>query len=259
MAKYKHILLIALCIFLSATSAAWATNLEITGEWVSAESYGHIEGKGFQSTDSATLKIDVQQGRAFSGTLNLGTQDSEQTVAVSGVIDFGDDGFYLVKSGEENSDSSFFSGRILSRDEIALTALTTGKNKAAMTYRLVRQGLTDNYMSGSVGYVHFFVVPSLVPGVNHIAGQITDLKKMLIKIAGGYTELGLSHGGAVKKDGNIELENNFSFVVTSKTDISQELASFIKQRFKSKHPFIVTWPANISIYNALDSRMQNKN
>ncbi|WP_027185117.1 hypothetical protein [Desulfovibrio inopinatus] len=227
--------------------------MDMTGVWTSTEAYGHVAGDGFPVANPATLTIDVQQGRAFSGSLSTGPTESLQTIAFSGVIDFGDNGFYLIRTGEKNTNASFYSGRILSHDEIALTALTAGKNDMAMTYRFVRQGTSPDGETGGMGYIHFFVVPSAIPGENNVAKQITDLKKMLIKVAGGYTELGLTHGGSVKTDGNIELENNFSFVVTAKTDISQELSAFIKKHFKSKAPFIVTWPANVSIYGLMEA------
>lgn len=97
-------------------------------------------------------------------------------------------------------------------------------------------------------YVHFFVVPTTAPKDHTFHEEIIGLKKMLIDRAGGFTELGPSHGGHLREDGNIHRQDNISFVVASTVDMRDELVTYIREHFGQKEPFVLVMRGWCSLY-----------
>ena len=89
-------------------------------------------------------------------------------------------------------------------------------------------------------HMHYFVVPAQTAGGQELATVMDQFKLGLAQLAGGYTELGLSNGGAMDQ-GSLVKEINFSFLVAAPADISAELAALISQHFATSAPFIVHW------------------
>lgn len=93
-------------------------------------------------------------------------------------------------------------------------------------------------------YVHFFVVPESVKEGKNLTDELAKLREKLVSLAGGYTELGPSHGGSREPDGRVETQkSNFSFLVSAPKNITAELEEYIPQHFATKHPFILVWQA----------------
>ena len=93
-------------------------------------------------------------------------------------------------------------------------------------------------------YVHFVVVPAVMPDGADASPMIMEFKKEVIAMAGGYTELGPSKGGAVE-DGVLVQQENVSFVIGAKKDISKELKALSEKLFKGKGAFILAWPGKV--------------
>ncbi|TVM19461.1 hypothetical protein DPQ33_03635 [Oceanidesulfovibrio indonesiensis] len=97
-------------------------------------------------------------------------------------------------------------------------------------------------------YVHFFVVPTTAAKGNTFHEEIISLKKMLIDRAGGFTELGPSHGGHLRADGNINRQDNISFVVAADEDLRDELVPYIHEHFGQEKPFVLVMRGWCSLY-----------
>ncbi|MFW5735441.1 MAG: hypothetical protein ACOCWR_10310 [Oceanidesulfovibrio sp.] len=97
-------------------------------------------------------------------------------------------------------------------------------------------------------YIHFFVVPTAASEGSTFHEKITGLKKMLIAKAGGYTELGPSHGGHLRGDGNINRQDNISFVVACTRDLREELTTYIHEHFGQERPFVLVMRGWCSLY-----------
>ncbi len=97
-------------------------------------------------------------------------------------------------------------------------------------------------------YIHFFVAPVQARDGVTLHEELIALKKMLINTAGGYTELGASHGGSLQPNGHIARQDNISFVVAAREDLSEQIATFLSIHFQEKQPFILVMRGNCSLY-----------
>jgi hypothetical protein len=97
-------------------------------------------------------------------------------------------------------------------------------------------------------YVHFFVVPATAAEGRTFHEEIIGLKKMLLDRAGGYTELGPSHGGHLRDNGNIARQDNISFVVSSTEDLREELTAYIRSHFGEDQPYVLVMRGWCSLY-----------
>ena len=107
-------------------------------------------------------------------------------------------------------------------------------------------GLMSNCPSGyaeSRVYVHFFVVPAAVKSGKNLSEELTTLRQKLVSLAGGYTELGPSRGGSKGPNGEVETEDNYSFLVAAPKNITAELKKYIPEHFATEHPFVLVWEA----------------
>lgn len=91
--------------------------------------------------------------------------------------------------------------------------------------------------------VHFFVVPLVLPDGRDAAEKFPDLKRFLIKLAGGYTQLGAAEGGWLDPRGQVETERNVTFMVAAPRDISAELVGHLKTAFKVREAFVLVYEA----------------
>ena len=73
---------------------------------------------------------------------------------------------------------------------------------------------------------------------------LLSFKAETIKLAGGYTELGQSRGGSLV-DGKVQDQENISFVIGARKDISKELKEMTKRLFKGDGAFILAWPGKV--------------
>lgn len=100
--------------------------------------------------------------------------------------------------------------------------------------------------AGAKTYIHFLVVPDQARDGVKIDQALADFKRELIKLAGGYTLLGRSSGGALHPGDQLKTENNYSFLVSADRDISAELAKYISQHFKTDRPFVLVWEGRLT-------------
>ena len=104
-------------------------------------------------------------------------------------------------------------------------------------------GSTATAWADSEVYVHFLVVPSKTKGARSITKALASLKTKLAELAGGYTHLGPTDGGYLNAKGNLERENNFSFIVASPKNISSEIEKYVAENFATEKPYILVWKA----------------
>lgn len=93
-------------------------------------------------------------------------------------------------------------------------------------------------------FVHFTVISKTMPDGSDSGPAILKFKKEVIKLAGGYTELGSSRGGSLEA-GGVHDEDNISFVIGAKSDISMELKEMTKRLFGDDGAFILSWPGKV--------------
>ncbi len=91
--------------------------------------------------------------------------------------------------------------------------------------------------------VHYFVVPSVLPGGVNAAERLPALRMFLSKLAGGYTQLGMTQGGWVNPKGGLETERNISFLVSAEKDVSKEIAAYLDRHFPAKARYLLVWDA----------------
>lgn len=92
--------------------------------------------------------------------------------------------------------------------------------------------------------IHYVVVPGVMPDGSDSSTAILEFKKEVVKLAGGYTELGQSHGGSIH-DGMVKQQENVSFIIGAKKDISKKIKSLTKKLFKGNGAFILCWPGKV--------------
>ncbi|MFZ5812614.1 MAG: hypothetical protein ACOY4F_11270 [Thermodesulfobacteriota bacterium] len=90
-------------------------------------------------------------------------------------------------------------------------------------------------------YIHFFVVPRVLPGGKEAAEKYPGLRAFLAKTAGGYTQLGACDGGALLPSGEVRTAGNTCFLVSASHDLSDEIATHLKANFGEKTPYVVVW------------------
>ncbi len=93
-------------------------------------------------------------------------------------------------------------------------------------------------------FVHFVVVNKTLPDGSDSGPAVLLFKAEVIKLAGGYTELGSSKGGSLE-NGVVEDQDNLSFIIGADKDISKELKAMTKRLFKDDGAFILSWPGKV--------------
>lgn len=89
--------------------------------------------------------------------------------------------------------------------------------------------------------VHFTVVPATMPDGSDAGPALEQFKAEVIKLAGGFTELGPSRGGSLHPDG-VHHSNNIAFLIGADKDISAELKALTLRLFGETSVFILVWP-----------------
>lgn len=89
--------------------------------------------------------------------------------------------------------------------------------------------------------VHFTVVPATMPDGSDAGPALEQFKAEVIKLAGGFTELGPSRGGSLHPDG-VHHSNNIAFLIGADRDLSAELKALTLRLFGETSVFILVWP-----------------
>ncbi|KMY68587.1 hypothetical protein AAU61_02820 [Desulfocarbo indianensis] len=93
-------------------------------------------------------------------------------------------------------------------------------------------------------YVHFFVVP--IPSQDGTKDEMAALRRKLIELAGGYTELGMAQGGSQEEDGSLETSYSMAFIVSASRNITADLEEYVPLHFPVQKPFILVWQAGLN-------------
>ena len=93
-------------------------------------------------------------------------------------------------------------------------------------------------------FTHFVVVDSVLPDGTDSAEAIRAFEKEVITMAGGFTELGVSRGGSLV-NGEVEYQQNISFVIAADRDISKELKTLSIKLFGGRGAFVLVWPGTM--------------
>ncbi|QGY41636.1 hypothetical protein GM415_16410 [Pseudodesulfovibrio cashew] len=92
--------------------------------------------------------------------------------------------------------------------------------------------------------VHFVVIGKVLPDGSDSAPLMDEFKLEVLKLAGGFTELGPTRGGSLH-DNVVRSEENVSFIIGAKKDISVELKALTDRLFKDGGAFIMSWPGKV--------------
>lgn len=91
-------------------------------------------------------------------------------------------------------------------------------------------------------HVHFTVVPAVLPDGSDPGPALVEFRAEVARLAGGYTELGPSRGGAMHA-GAVVHEENIAFLIGADRDLSVELKALVRRLFGEANVFILAWPA----------------
>ncbi|MUM76072.1 hypothetical protein GKC30_00310 [Pseudodesulfovibrio sp. F-1] len=92
-------------------------------------------------------------------------------------------------------------------------------------------------------HVHFTVIPAVMPDGSDPGPALVEFRAELIRLAGGYTELGPSRGGKMHPEGIVH-EENIAFVVGADRDLSGQIKTLTRRLFGEANVFILAWPGS---------------
>lgn len=87
-------------------------------------------------------------------------------------------------------------------------------------------------------HTHIVVVDTALVDDAEAESAVLEFKKELIKLAGGYTFLGKSHGGELRGN-EVVNQDNMTFIVGAPKDISKELKALSIRIFHGNGAFIL--------------------
>ena len=93
-------------------------------------------------------------------------------------------------------------------------------------------------------HIHLVVVPETLDDGSSSEDAVVQFEKEVIRLAGGFTELGASRGGDIV-DGDVEYQDNISFLIGADRDISRELHKLTIKLFGGSGAFIMAWPGTM--------------
>ncbi len=89
-------------------------------------------------------------------------------------------------------------------------------------------------------FIHYTILPQKLNDGSDSWPLVMEFKTEVIKLAGGFTELGPSRGGSLHPD-SVHHEENISFLVAADKDVSAELKKIIQKLFNDEKVFILVW------------------
>lgn len=94
-------------------------------------------------------------------------------------------------------------------------------------------------------FIHMVVIPDTLADGSSTEDLIDTFQKGIISLAGGFTELGPSQGGELV-NGEVEYQDNVTFLVGAPTDISAELHKLSLKLFGEPGAFVMAWPGTMT-------------
>lgn len=92
--------------------------------------------------------------------------------------------------------------------------------------------------------VHFVVLDKELPDGSDAAPAVLKFEEDVLKLAGGFTEIGTTYGGSLR-DGVVKRQDNFSFIIGAKEDVSLELNKIVKKLYQGEGAFIMSWEGKV--------------
>ncbi|WP_285907920.1 hypothetical protein [Pseudodesulfovibrio pelocollis] len=107
-------------------------------------------------------------------------------------------------------------------------------------------GATDARAEGGKPFhVHFTVVPAVMPDGSDPGPALVEFRAEVARLAGGYTELGPSRGGAIHS-GVVVHEESIAFLIGADRDLSAQIKALVRRLFGDANVFILAWPATVT-------------
>ena len=97
---------------------------------------------------------------------------------------------------------------------------------------------------------HVCIIPSPAPGPEGGKDRVAAFEAWLCRRFGGFTRLGQGRGGWTNEQGKPETETNAVYLVTTGSDVSAELAKRIKRDFDVRVPYVLVFPAALTLGGA---------
>lgn len=101
-------------------------------------------------------------------------------------------------------------------------------------------------LAASPAHIHFLVVPTTPKAGQSFTQAMNGFRAALLDLTGGYTELGHSRGASLVH-GNIKGQENYSFMVAAKADLTDALVVLISNHFQADNPFVLHWVGTWSL------------
>jgi len=93
-------------------------------------------------------------------------------------------------------------------------------------------------------FVHFVVLPKVLPDGRAYEAVSEEFQVEMVKLAGGFTELGGARGGSMLSDQFVP-KDNVAYLVASDEDISLQIKAEVMRIFGLERVFILVWPGSM--------------
>lgn len=94
-------------------------------------------------------------------------------------------------------------------------------------------------------FVHMVVVPDTLPDGSTSMDVIDGFESEVMKLAGGFTQLGPSQGSELVK-GEEVYQDNITYLIGADKDITEQLHALTARFFGQPGAFIMSWPGTMS-------------
>lgn len=92
--------------------------------------------------------------------------------------------------------------------------------------------------------VHMVVLDKVLPDGSDAAPAVLKFEEEVLKLAGGFTELGTTYGGSYR-DNMVKRQDGFTFIIGAEKDITMELNEAVKRLYQGEGAFILSWPGKV--------------
>ncbi|WP_316901297.1 hypothetical protein [Pseudodesulfovibrio indicus] len=94
-------------------------------------------------------------------------------------------------------------------------------------------------------YVHMVVIPDTLPDGSTSVDVIDEFESEVMKLSGGFTQLGPSQGSDIVK-GDEVYQDNMTYLIGADKDITAKLHALTVKYFGEPGGFIMAWPGTMT-------------
>ncbi|MGE4192288.1 MAG: hypothetical protein AB7E51_02755 [Pseudodesulfovibrio sp.] len=94
-------------------------------------------------------------------------------------------------------------------------------------------------------YVHVVVIPDTLPDGSTSVDVIDEFESEVMKLSGGFTQLGPSQGSDIVK-GDEVYQDNMTYLIGADKDITAALHALTVKYFGEPGAFIMAWPGTMT-------------